>query len=117
MPTCVKPMALGLENREIKNSQMTVSTALKNSNNLADEARINVGNGWCTSNDHSPYITIDLGSMVTVTSIATQGGMVQNKTYFTSKYAVQFGYTNSVWYNYFEMNEAKVSYLLYGYCD
>ena len=117
MPTCVKPLPLGLENREIENSQMAASNALKSTNNTASEARINVGNGWCTKNVNSPYIIIDLGSMVTVTSITTQGGMVQNKTYFTSKYAVQFGYTNSAWYSYFEMNESKVSCLLYEYCD
>ncbi|RMX44841.1 hypothetical protein pdam_00009262 [Pocillopora damicornis] len=68
---CVEP--LGMQNGEIKDSQITASSAGKNE--PAYNARLNLeGKSWCAAEkSKSEYLQVDLGEIKTVSKVLIQG--------------------------------------------
>ena len=86
--------SLGMENRLIKDAQITVSSEFS-SNNAAIQARLNfkAGGGkkgaWSArSNDGNQWIQVALGSYTKLTGIATQGRNEVDQ--WVTKYQLQY---------------------------
>eukprot|EP00794_Sanderia_malayensis_P008057 gene8057-8920_t len=94
---------------KLKNSQFRNSSAI-NSNHTATDARLNIGKGWCVSNDSNPALSIDFGKLVTITKIATQGAYFEQQLYHAFKYSIKLSYTRTRWHNYKEDNLPKEFY-------
>ena len=90
---------MGLVTSGIKDVKITSGGTIYEDYN-ATEINLRTGKGWCATNESHPFLIIDFNSMVTVSKIATQGIDHNGTKLFTSKYRLQFGYTESDWYDY-----------------
>lgn len=110
-----------MENGNIKNSQITVSSAFRPSNS-GKSARLNRNlpnwAGWCPNitiadkirlTYYDEYIQIDLLGLTTITKVAIQGRERQGGTEFTKTYQISYSYDKRNWMYYREKSsEVKV---------
>ena len=66
----------------------------------ATEVRLIGGKGWCVLNRSQPHLTVDFNSMVTISTISTQGVDDNGTSMFAPSYRIQFSYEGNVWYEY-----------------
>ncbi|XP_076761848.1 neurexin-4 isoform X1 [Xylocopa sonorina] len=75
-------------------AHLTATTSLPNRG--PDNARFNGGNAWtASSSDFDQYLIIDLGHIMNITAVATQGRPVQNE--YVMEYGISYG-TNGLDY-------------------
>ncbi|KAK9299061.1 hypothetical protein QLX08_007806 [Tetragonisca angustula] len=75
-------------------AQLTATTSL--SNRGPKNARLNGGSAWtASSSDFGQYLIIDLGQVMNITAVATQGRAVQNE--YVMEYIINYG-TNGLDY-------------------
>ena len=98
--------ALGMESRKVKDSAITESSALRPTTR-GGKARLNyrAGAWYAALNDKSPYIQVNLGQMVNVTGLATQGS---TSGQYVTQYRVSYSADGAVWRNYTENGVTKV---------
>ena len=100
---CQEP--LGLENRNIKDEQLTASSAWDNDKEQfgAQRARLNLNRwpqGWTAHvEDRSPWLQVNLKNPYIITRIATQGfgGHINQ---WVKKYRITWENDEGIWYNY-----------------
>ena len=78
---------------------VTASSHLDGSH-TPDHSSLYGSSSWCSSGvaSSSQYLQFDFGEVVTVSGIATQGDVVDNK--WVTKYAVSYGYDEQSWLDY-----------------
>ncbi|XP_048580701.1 receptor-type tyrosine-protein phosphatase S-like isoform X3 [Nematostella vectensis] len=90
--------ALGLESGSIPSSRVTASSKINNSH-AANNGRLYGASSWCSvTSGPSEFLQVDLGSVYTVTGVATQGD-VGNK-YWVKNYRVVYSYDGLRWLGY-----------------
>ncbi len=112
-----QPVALGIEDGLILDSQMTVSTQYSTSG--AGNARLNEKTlrengiivsrygGWVAAKeDSNPWFEVDFILNATISSIFTQG--LENSSSWVTKYSVAFGYNNDRLQSYAVNGQVKV---------
>ncbi|CAB4016839.1 zinc metallo ase nas-4-like [Paramuricea clavata] len=105
-------IALGLQNRAIPDSSIRASSQYS-SLFKASAARLhglpsmyNMG-AWCPKTKTNSWLEIDLGQMVRVTGIATQGRQGMMSDEYTPKYDLKYKkYYYSSWYSYLSTSRA-----------
>ena len=109
--------SLGMENRLIKDAQITASSEW-NSNHAAIQARLNfkAGGGkqgaWSArSNDANQWIQVALGSYTKLTGIATQGRNGANQ--WVTKYQLQYSDDGVIFHFYKALCETLPKVKLY----
>ena len=66
---------------------------------------------WCAKrNDVNQWLQIDLGSLTTVTKVATQGR--QDSSQWVTTYSLSYSLTGSYWVQYTVRGKKKVTYFL-----
>ncbi|XP_076231521.1 neurexin-4 isoform X1 [Calliopsis andreniformis] len=71
-----------------------------------NNARLNGGNAWtASSSDFGQYLVIDLGQVMNITAVATQGRAVQNE--YVMEYGISYG-TNGLDYVEFKEEDGNV---------
>ena len=116
------PVALGIEDNLILDSQMAISSYYSTSG--AGNARLNLKTlhenvdtnttvivrygGWIAAeDDNDPWFQVDFIANATISSIFTQG--LENETFWVTKYAVAFGYNRDRLQNYSINGQVKVT--------
>lgn len=88
--------SLGLENGDIKDSQIT---AFSGSVHVSNCRLYNTEGSCCSSAESNmEYVQVDLGKPVLVRGVATQGDA--NEQYWTRSFYVAFSYNNFTWFNF-----------------
>ena len=95
---------------------MSAST-IHSSSCAASLGRLNLAAGsgkvgsWCAKrNDVNQWLQIDLGSLTTVTKVATQGR--QDSSQWVTSYSLSYSLTGSYWVQYTVRGKKKVTYFL-----
>ena len=95
---------------------MSAST-IYSSHCAASLGRLNLAAGsgkvgsWCAKrNDVNQWLQIDLGSLTTVTKVATQGR--QDSSQWVMSYSLSYSLTGSYWVQYTVRGKKKVTYFL-----
>ena len=95
---------------------MSAST-IYSSHCAASLGRLNLAAGsgkvgsWCAKrNDVNQWLQIDLGSLTTVTKVATQGR--QDSSQWLTTYSLSYSLTGSYWVQYTVRGKKKVTYFL-----
>lgn len=106
---CANP--LGLENRKIKNSQLSSYSHFDDWEPF--RARLNNAKAWCSdSNDHlHEYLQIDLLTVRHVSAITTQGvntGFPLYLSYYVKTYMIKYSYDGRTWFFYEDTNGADM---------
>ncbi|KAL9971366.1 hypothetical protein ACROYT_G023879 [Oculina patagonica] len=99
LPTTACTTALGMENGEIKDEQISASS--QSSNHARPSlARLNQRKGlggWCAGKrDENPYLQIDLQRPDTITKVATQGA----NSNWVEKFSLMFSNDTVHWFDY-----------------
>ncbi|XP_048583976.1 uncharacterized protein LOC5501433 isoform X1 [Nematostella vectensis] len=90
--------ALGIENKGIRDEQMTTSSKQDDSHG-ASAGRLYAGSSWCSAtSSSSEYLQVDLGRVAKVTGIATQGSPTEDKWVMT--YALSHSNNGEDWVEY-----------------
>lgn len=106
---CENPVALGMESREIPDSQITASSVwvdfYYHRDHRAANGRLNfiAGNGrtgaWSSgSNDLNQWLQVDFQRPTIITGVSTQGRQEQDQ--YVTKYTISFGDDGSLFYGY-----------------
>ena len=94
--------ALGMEDRRIKDSQITTSSVLKDKSPYGYQARLNQSilpwGGWCPDvsggkiyeRSYDQYIEIDLLNLTRITGIATQGREYSGGREYVKNYKISY---------------------------
>ncbi|XP_031554820.1 uncharacterized protein LOC116291753 isoform X2 [Actinia tenebrosa] len=94
---CSSPVGLEVPSI-IQNSQMNSSFHLDN-NHTASHGRLYGSSSWCSSTlSNTQYIQINLGQVVTVTGIATQGDHTMDK--WVTTYTISYSMDGNLWNTY-----------------
>ena len=106
---CSSP--LGLEDKRIRNFQLSSYTHYKNWD--AYRARLNNNKAWCSNENDIKfeYLQIDLLKVRHVSAIATQGtesGFVIKSSYYVETFMVKYSYDGTTWFYYEASNGADV---------
>ena len=106
-------MPSGIEDGRIQESAMTASSIANNSH-ATDRARLNLvaasgkAGAWCAKvNNVNQWLQIDLGTLTTVTKVATQGRQ-DNSNWITS-YSLSYSLAGSFWAQYTVQGRKKVT--------
>ena len=102
---------LGMESGKILDSAITASTYYNNQLGPAN-ARLNLNRGWCAwtttdAGEQSGWIQVDLGYIIWVTGVATQGRCVWQQ--WVTSYKVSYSTDGQNWEFYDESGSTKVS--------
>ena len=98
--------ALGMQNKDIPDASITVSSSLS-SNHIPALARLDGQGAWCSaSNDNSPYIQIQLGKKKSITKIMTQGSSEDWR--WATKYRITY-LKEEKWVTYLKADGTPVS--------
>ena len=117
-----QPVALGIEDSLILDSQMAISSYYSTSG--AGNARLNLKTlhenvdtnstvivrygGWIAAeDDNDPWFQVDFIANATISSIFTQG--LENGTSWVTKYSIAFGYNRDRLQNYSINGQVKVT--------
>ena len=124
---------LGMENKKIKDSQITVSSNYDESDS-GKTARLHTNipkwGAWCPNitnaeNKHiikyyDEYIQIDLLDLTTITKVATQGRSLSGGTEYVKSYQISYSYDNRDWiyimYYTEKSSNVKVNMVKTGQC-
>ena len=88
--------SLGVEDGRIQAPQMRASSEV-DASHAAGFGRLYGSSSWCSAlSSSSEYLQVDLGQMMTVTGVATQGDPTSDK--WVTRYSVQFGDFNTRWF-------------------
>lgn len=88
---------LGMENKNIQDSQITSSTAWKNL--PPENGRLNGESSWSAEqNDKNQWLQIDLGEILAITKIATQGR--HNYDQWVTSYLLSYSSDGKTFENY-----------------
>ena len=99
---------LGMENKKIKDSQITVSSNYDESDS-GKTARLHTNipkwGAWCPNITNAEkeniyydeYIQIDLLDLTTITKVATQGRSLSGGTEYVKSYQISYSYDNRDW--------------------
>ncbi|KAM7435431.1 hypothetical protein ABFA07_014659 [Porites harrisoni] len=88
---------LGMTNRKIHDTDITASSEL-NSNSSASNARLNNTKSWVADrNDTQPWIQVNLGKIMNITAISTQGFPGSG---FVSSFYFSYNTSEMEWLNY-----------------
>ena len=106
-------MSIGIEDGRIQDSAMTASS-IASYNHATDRARLNfkaasgkVG-AWCAKvNNVSQWLQIDIGTLTTVTKVATQGR--QDNSSWISSYSLSYSLAGAFWVQYIVQGRKKVT--------
>ena len=116
-----------MENKTIKDSQITVSSIFFSSNS-GKSARLRkiipLWGAWCPNitnaekekNYYDEYIKIDLLHLTTITKVATQGRELAGGKEFVETYQISYSYDNRKWMYYREKSsDVKVNMVKTGH--
>ena len=117
---------LGMENKTIKDSQITVSSIFDKLNSgKTARLRTNILNwgAWCPNITNAEkeniyydeYIQIDLLHLTTITKVATQGRELAGGKEFVETYQISYSYDNRKWMYYRENSDVKVNMVKTGH--
>ena len=117
---------LGMENKTIKDSQITVSSIFDKLNSgKTARLRTNILNwgAWCPNITNAEkeniyydeYIQIDLLHLTTITKVATQGRELAGGKQFVETYQISYSYDNRKWMYYRENSDVKVNMVKTGH--
>lgn len=106
-------MSLGVEDGRILNTSISAS-AIYDQRHAAEFARLNmlprssnIG-AWCPLRSNSnQWLNIDLGTLTTVTKLATQGR--QGADHWVKRYSISYSINGEHWTYYSEGGEKKVN--------
>jgi hypothetical protein len=109
------PVALGMEDRSILDSQILASSTKDYQTSGAAYARLNlttIGNissdSWIAAeNDNDPWLQVDFISNVTISEISTQG--LENRSSYVTSYALAFGNKSDSLQDYQVNGQVKVN--------
>lgn len=108
-PLGCKPKALGMENREISDSQISASTEYSDTY-AASYGRLNVKHKWAWSsltNDVDQWLQIDLRNEHTrVMRVATQGNIPYFDDEYVTSYKLQYSNDEKYFYYYREQGQS-----------
>eukprot|EP00795_Rhopilema_esculentum_P004502 gene4502-20749_t len=79
----------GLENQIMTNSQISASSSA--TNNPAFHARLNFPNSWCPVTQMNEWLQVDLGLILLIKGIATQGAYGRAAKEMVSSYLLSYG--------------------------
>ena len=106
-------MSLGVEDGRIPNTSISALT-IHDEEHAAKFARLNMLPGfsnigvWCPLHSNSnEWLKIDLGTLTTVTKVATQGG--QRSHHWVKRYSISYSINDEHWTYYSEGGEKKVN--------
>ena len=86
-----------MTNRKIRDTDITASSEL-NSNSSASNARLNNTKSWVADkNDTQPWIQVNLGKIMNITAISTQGFPGSG---FVSSFYFSYNTSEMEWLNY-----------------
>ena len=109
--------SLGMEDRSIKDSQITTSSIFKGRTPYGWLARLNKDirpwSAWCPNNtgrkmiekNYDQYIQIDLLNLTKITGIATQGRQHSNGREYAKDYKISYKKDGGKWDYYQEKNQ------------
>ena len=103
----MNPVALGLESKEVADSQIKNSSAI-NTKHSAAAVRLNTGSGWCVQRADETFLIIDFGQLITISKMASQGAYYNDQPSFTANYSTSFSYSGTKWHDYTEDGKPKV---------
>ena len=115
-----------MENKTIKDSQITVSSIFFSSNS-GKSARLRkiipLWGAWCPNITNAEkekiyydeYIKIDLLHLTTITKVATQGREFLGGREFVKTYQISYSYDNRKWMYYRENSDVKVNMVKTGH--
>ncbi|XP_015760737.1 PREDICTED: uncharacterized protein LOC107339904 [Acropora digitifera] len=103
---CAQP--LGMENRKVKNDQITASNYLKNYEPYEGRLNINGGRGWQAeyTRKKKEYLQIDFKREVNITGVATQGQSTSNL--FVKQYKLSTSDDGKKWIKYTENGTSQM---------
>ena len=115
-----------MENKTIKDSQITVSSIFDKLNSgKTARLRTNILNwgAWCPNITNAEkeniyydeYIQIDLLHLTTITKVATQGREFLGGREFVKTYQISYSYDNRKWMYYRENSDVKVNMVKTGH--
>ena len=111
---CLSQYPLGLSARIIPNSNIKGST---HSVFWAHVARLRNKKAWDVgvNVNETVHITIDLGELVLVSGVATQGFNEKGHSGRMTRYKVRHSYDGQLWYNYTYLNNSNKASCKYFY--
>ena len=112
---CAQP--LGMENRKIKNDQITALNYLKNYEPYEGRLNINGGRGWQAeyTRKMKEYLQIDFKREVNITGVATQGQSTSNL--FVKQYKLSTSDDGKKWIKYTENGTSQVRTIAFRQID
>jgi hypothetical protein len=112
-----------MEGKSIPDSAVTASTVYSGTHhrylpsegrlrNTRDTSVFERSGCWAPSSSSNCYLQVDLGRVMLVTKVATQGNEWTPANEYVSTYAVAYSLDNTNWQDYEEENTLKVSFFL-----
>ena len=87
------------KNERLQTRDFTITASSELSSHKAVWSRLYGTDGWCSSSVSLPqYLQADLGQIVTVTGVATQGDNKRDNR--VTSYLIRYGYDGKTWISY-----------------
>ncbi|PFX33163.1 Neuropilin-2 [Stylophora pistillata] len=103
--------ALGMENKEIPDANINVSSQL-DADHSAKEARLNSKGGWSAlNNNFNQWLQVNIGYNSQVTGVATQG--MTGNDQWVSRYRIQYS-SDGVTFEFYNSTEDSSAKVFYG---